>query len=153
MAPAKKRYRVARDKYSVEQTSFNGSVAVGQTTSFVIVPPTTLQGMRKVKHLTINAVLSSSSSIGCVWALYYLPQGMTAPGLNLTSGQPLVEPNQFVMNTGVFDGEAGPTRISSRLSRNLNSGDQIILLVTPVTTSSSGNVPFTGVVRYAVTLQ
>jgi len=61
----------------------------------------------------------------------------------------MYEPNQYVMNSGLVDPNAGPVRFSSRISRNLNSGDRIYLVVGATT----GNIAVKGVVRYAVTLQ
>ena len=43
----------------------------------------------------------------------------------------MYEPNQFVMNCGVVDPSAGPIRMSSPISRNLNDGDKITLLIRP----------------------
>ena len=57
------------------------------------------------------------------------PQGTTAGALNIaTAGatpSSMYEPNQFVMNCGVIDPTAGPIRIYSPISRNLNDGDKI----------------------------
>ena len=62
----------------------------------------------------------------------------------------MYEPNQFVMNCGVIDPTAGPIRIYSPISRNLNDGDKI---------SPSSVLLFDGAatiislcVRYAITL-
>ena len=44
----------------------------------------------------------------------------------------MYEPNQFVMNCGVIDNDAGPIRMSSPLGRNLNDGDSIYLIVRPI---------------------
>ena len=147
----KKFYKGSRDKYSVEQTFINGTVPSGTTTAVEVVPAVALQGMRKVKHLTIN--LSPNMEVSMFWALFYLPQGMTAPAFTATSGAPLVEPNQYVMNCGVFDSDAGPQRISSPVSRNLNSGDKIVLLLQPTGASGAGPWTVSGIVRYAITLQ
>ena len=151
----KKRYTYrGRDKYSVEQTLFQLQPQPSTTTVVTIVPATTTQGMRKVKHLTINAAVSTTASTDAfLWALFYLPEGVTAPAFQSASGGPLVEPNQFVMNCGVFDATAGPLRIASRVSRNLNSGDSIVLLVRPISSTTQANPVFTGMVRYAITLQ
>lgn len=147
-------YRGSRDKYSVEQSVFDGLLTRGQTTVIDVVPPTTLQGMRKVKHLTISAATAGNDThYGILWALVYVPQGVTVPGFNVTSGSPLLEPNQYVMNCGAFDSDAGPLRVSSRISRNLNSGDRIVLLLLPTTSTTGNPVAVTGVVRYAITLQ
>ena len=62
----------------------------------------------------------------------------------------MYEPNQFCMNCGIVDGNAGPIRFYSPIGRNLNDGDSIILLVRPNTTQS---VSVQGTVRYAITLQ
>lgn len=149
----KKSYRSSRDKYSVEQTLFSLQPTPATTTVVPVVPATTTQGMRKVKHLTITAAVSTVAATDAfMWALFYLPEGFTAPGFNSSNGAPLVEPNQFVMNCGVFDATAGPLRISSRVSRNLNSGDSIVLLVRPVSGTTQANPIFTGMVRYAITL-
>ena len=152
MAPRyrRRKYRGSRDKYSVEQSAFNLELTSAATTvSQVVVPGVNLEGMRKVKHLTVS--LQMTSAVGCWWALVYVPQGTTVNGLNITSGQPLYEPNQFVMNCGIIDADAGPIRFSSPLSRNLNSGDSIVLLLRP--TSSVTTNAANGVVRYAITLQ
>ena len=148
MAPYKRRVRFVgkRDKYSVEQTAINANVAAGQTTTVAVVPGIATQGVRKVKHLTIS-LQSPSDADGVWWALVYVPAGTTASGLNLTTGGPLYEPNQYVMNCGVIDFSSGPTRVSSRVSRNLQSGDQIFLLLQP---AASTTLALSGVVRYAV---
>jgi len=52
----------------------------------------------------------------------------------------------------VFDSDAGPQRITSRVSRNLNSGDKIVLLLQPTGASGTG-LNVSGIVRYAITLQ
>ena len=62
----------------------------------------------------------------------------------------MYEPNQFVMNCGVVDPSAGPIRFTSPVSRNLNDGDSIYLLIrNPLANSIS----YQAVVRYAITLQ
>ena len=152
MAPYKRRHyrRGNRDKYSVEQTAGNITLTSGQQTNIQVVSNSSIQGMRKVKHLTISVGGISGQGIdegSCFWALVYVPQGTQPNNMSLV-GSNMYEPNQFVMNCGVFDFSAGPTRISSPLSRNLNSGDSIYLVVVP-----NVNVNMGYVVRYAVTLQ
>ena len=58
----------------------------------------------------------------------------------------MYEPNQFVMGCGYIDPEAGPIRISSRIARNLQSGDSIALVIG----SRLATVSYTGVVSYAI---
>jgi len=153
------KYRASRsrDKYSVEQTGLNftlpsaGSVNGLFQQGIVVVPASTVQGMRKVKHLTVN--LSTTADAGLFWALVFVPEGYNPNALfpaGSISGNAMYEPNQYVMNCGVCDPQAGPVRFSSRISRNLNSGDRLYLVLG--TTNTSGP-SVNGVVRYAVTLQ
>ena len=109
--------------------------------------------MRKVKHLTIS--LGNITGSGVIyWALVFVPSGYSPNTLNLptqNSAGNLYEPNQFVMNCGCIDVDAGPTRISSPISRNLNSGDSIqLVLGSP---GLSAQIDVTGIIRYAITLQ
>ena len=150
---------VNRDKYSVEHTSFLSRLTVGTTNSVAVVPPTAVRGMRKVKHLTVSIANSSSAEnlAGVRWALVYVPEGyvpqsFASPTLENPSVD-LYAANQFVMSCGVIDFTAGPARIRTPLSRNLNSGDQIVLLLSPFFLGGSGNLDVSGVVSYAITLQ
>jgi len=108
--------------------------------------------MRKVKHLTVQ--LSTVNSVaGIYWALVFVPEGYNPNALfpsGTVNGNPMYEPNQYVMNCGVCDPDAGPVRFSSRISRNLNSGDRLYMVIG---SASSTDTIVNGVVRYAVTLQ
>lgn len=147
----------ARSKYSIEQKSFRGALPTTPVnslyqTSYQIVEPVTMQGMRKVKHITLSLAgfsnVVDTDAIGPIyWAIVYVPQGTNVGALNLNNS--LYEPNQYVMNCGVVDGSAGPIRFSSPISRNLNSGDAIYLLVG---SSSTNATNFDGVAKYAITL-
>ena len=141
-------YKRKTHHYSVENRFFSVALTQAQTTTQDIVPATTVEGKRKVAHLTINASWGGSAH-GILWALMYIPQGMQVPAFSLTSGSSILEPNQYVMSSGTFDGEAGPMRISSRVTRILHSGDRIVLLLTPLSTGSSPGT-INGIVRYAV---
>lgn len=151
MAPRKRVYYKRRSTrhYSVENRYFSASLQQGTTATQDIVPATTTEGKRKVAHLTISGTWGGSAA-GVMWALMYIPQGMSIPALNLSSsGTSIVEPNQYVMNCGTIDADAGPIRISSRVTRCLHSGDKIVLLLTPLaTTGTPGTI--NGVVRYAI---
>ena len=145
-------YRGGRDKYSVEQSAGSLSVPALQQAYAQVVPDTSIGGMRKVKHLTISTSITTSDSLAATgyWALVYVPQGTTVNPLSLT-GTSMYEPNQFVMNCGTFDSDAGPIRISSPTSRNLNSGDKIYLVVANPEGERTLDMHY--VVRYAITLQ
>ena len=143
-----------RIKYSVQQKAFQFNATAGTTTGQIIVPATTLEGMRKVKHLTINLTSSGTTAAPQFWwVLAYVPQGTTPGGITIgtsTAGTAMYEPNQFVMNCGIIDPDAGPIRISSPLGRNLNDGDAIVLLIRP---NSTADVSIQGTCRYAISLQ
>ena len=147
-----------RDKYSIQQKASVASIAANHTSVVDIVPATTTEGMRKVKHLTCNLTQvvagGSSAESNLFWALVYVPQGTTAGSLNIaTAGatpSSMYEPNQFVMNCGVIDPTAGPIRIYSPISRNLNDGDKISLLIRPTLLMEWLQLSLS--VRYAITL-
>jgi len=140
----------SRDKYSVEQSAGEISTGEGTDANIIVVPAADLQGMRKVKHITISMSGSYGGSTAAgnfYWALVYVPAG-TSPNTLTTTGTNLYEPNQFVMNCGICDTDAGPIRIGSPVSRNLNSGDSIVLVI-----KAPQNALYKYVVRFAVTLQ
>lgn len=146
-------YKGSKDKYSVEQHSFQQATAASGDLAVEVVPANALQGMRKVKHLTVSLTApNTGSSVGNInalyWALVYVPQGTSVNPLNI-GGPSLYEPNQFVLNSGIVDPDAGPIRISTPLSRNLNSGDSIWLVLG----STAANTSINGMVQYAITLQ
>lgn len=150
MAPRRRIvYRGRKHHYSVENRFFSLALTAAQTTTQVIVPASSTEGKRKVAHLTLSGTYAGGAS-GLMWALMYIPQGMTVPGFNLGStGASILEPNQYIMNAGTLDADAGPIRISSRVTRTLHSGDAIYLLVTPLaSTGTLGSV--NGLVRYAI---
>ena len=142
--------------YSIQQKGAVAAVAANQTSAVDIVPATVTEGMRKVKHLTVNLtqIATAPAESNLFWALVYVPQGTTAGALNIaTAGATpgsMYEPNQFVMNCGVVDPSAGPIRMSSPISRNLNDGDKITLLIRPTLDGAATTVSL--VVRYAITL-
>jgi len=149
-----RRYRGGkRIKYSVQQKAFQFAAEGGASTAQVIVPATTLEGMRKVKHLTVNMTAETPTS-SIYWALVYVPQGTTPQNINVATSATLpgmYEPNQFVMNCGIVDIDAGPIRFHSPVARNLNDGDAIYLVIRPV--SSGRSFTILGTVRYAISLQ
>ena len=148
----------SRSKYSIEQKSFSlvspttGPVNGLYQSTVQVVEPITVQGMRKVKHLMVNLASfitgSADGSATIYWALVYVPQGTNVGALNLNNS--MYEPNQYVMNCGVVDASAGPLRFTSPISRNLNSGDAIYLVLG--TTGATANTNLQGVVKYAITL-
>ena len=98
---------------------------------------------------------SGGAESNLFWALVYVPQGTTAGGTQRRNSRrnssSMYEPNQFVMNCGVIDPTAaGPIRIYSPISRNLNDGDKISLLIRPTLDGAATIISLC--VRYAITL-
>ena len=105
----------SRDKYSVHQKAFSFTAQASPTTTAqLIVPSSATEGMRKVKHLTVNLTPILDQDGGQIWwALVYVPQGTTAGSIQLATTAALsdmYEPNQYVMNCGIVDPTAGPIR-------------------------------------------
>lgn len=151
MAPRRRYYRGKRVKYSVENRCAMLTAPIYPTQAQLnIVPQTGVEGMRKVKHLTVTMSSEADTTTGLYWALVYVPEGYNPNNLSLTGGSSLYEPNQNVMACGVMDFSAGPCRIHSRLSRNLNSGDRIVLVVASTNTTAALNVAC--VISYAISL-
>ena len=164
----RRRRYVNRDKYSIEQTTVNtptvqsweevpgneGSTVTTYQYGIPITPPTDIQGMRKVKHLEFTiANTGADSAVNLYYALVYVPDGYSPNSMQVPipgNAIGLYDPNQYVMSCGVLDFSAGPCRIRTPLSRNLNSGDSIHLLLCSPT---SHNSSYYALVRYAITLQ
>ena len=163
-----------RDKYSIEQTNIVTSatnawppveVPVEDTTrqnskqfAIPIVNPLDTQGMRKVKHLTVSIANAGAGaeSTSLFYAIVFVPQGYEPQPISYPAAGYAVnnyEANQFVMSSGVLDFSAGPCRIRSPLSRNLNSGDRIYLILAVSSAASSDKTAFSAQVQYAITLQ
>ena len=132
MAPYRRRwYRSGGKKYkwSLERTFVSATVGSTTTQAMTVIPSSNIEGVRKVKNITVNLLLQYAAGVpGVYWALYYLPSGMAAPPLNVISGSTVVEPNQNCIASGVASTNV-PLRIFTPLARNLHSSDAVILLV------------------------
>ena len=143
----------SRDKYSVHQKAFSFTAQASPTTTAqLIVPSSATEGMRKVKHLTVNLTPILDQDGGQIWwALVYVPQGTTAGSIQLATTAALsdmYEPNQYVMNCGIVDPTAGPIRFSSlsvatSTTETQSSFSSVTLLVATWTSMTC---------RYAITL-
>lgn len=147
-------YRSAKARYSNETTSIvitvpSGGIEGGATfpegtdtqgnayKGCMIVPPTGVYGCRKAKNFDIS-ITTAETATPIIAALVYVPQGTLAQDMNLGAFSPdsinsLYEPNQNVIGQFVipatFEGSAQTvTRFKTRLARNLDSGDCIVLL-------------------------
>lgn len=93
-------------------------------------------GTRKVKHFLLT--ISSNSTVPLIWALVFVPEGTNPSSLqqgtntvdNYLLAAPLYNPNQNVIMSGITGGpNTQVERFKSNLSRNLNSGDKICLVL------------------------
>ena len=157
-----------KDKYSIERTSIRtdttdhwteiaaeADAALSYQTYHTIVAPSNTQGMRKVKHLTItasNGGLSSNNPL--YYVIAYVPQGYNPQKIympNVGTAIDTYQANQYVMSSGWLDFDGGPLRIRTPLSRNLNSGDSIVLILGSY--YNNANLFYIFDVTYAITLQ
>lgn len=126
-----------------------------------VLPETSVLGTRKTKNFTLQ-ILNSNADFIFQYALIYVPQGTSPSNLNLGSGTTesgflvsasVYEPNQNVILSGFGGGPDGCSlRIKSRLARNLNSGDALLLVIKSLV-SFTGTVNIAGQVNYAVSYQ
>lgn len=132
-----------------------------------VVSPTDVQGMRKVKHFTVQ-LLFTNYTLGdyFYWALVFVPEGLSVntllnnsttvtdrsdPNTQITAlSADLYQPSNHVIDSGIKKMSTSGVKVSSRLSRNLNKGDSVqLILGFPHT--QLGEV--TGLIKYAITLQ
>lgn len=146
-------------KYSNETFAGMASYTFNETlpTGWILFTKRTdILGTRKAKNFTLSLV--TDSLIPFVFALVFVPEG-TSP-LDLHQGTEvesnylittsLYDPNQNVIMTGVFGGPNSTVeRFKTRLARNLNSGDQIVLVVKALTTGEGTSV-INAVLNYAI---
>ena len=137
-------------KYSNETACFNNfpvGAASGEFHTFdpfVLIPPTDIQGTRKVKNITLRIGASTTTVTNFIFAVVYVPDGTVPNGLSTSEDEnfgSLYEPNQNVIMSGMFAGQlavpsetlsdsaVSPSTFRSRLARNLNSGDSIVMLI------------------------
>lgn len=141
---ARRRYgRRYRRTYKVQKYSNETSTGVLQYEIPVnITPPTeactvidniNAQGMRKVKNFSFQCYNESAYPVA--WALVYIPEGTRPSALgHPTDGTSvsLYEPNQNVILSGVIQDTDGIVTKRTRLARNLNSGDCVVLVVSSI---------------------
>lgn len=177
------RHKAKKFKWSVERTSLYATLTQpNQETDnqIVVVPSTTVEGVRCVKNLTVELCTSydpvMSDSVGPLqsrlqlngviyWALVYIPEGYPPQDLHLPDFvqenpptnkiQNFYSGNQYVMSSGIFPLDNPRVRIRTPLSRNLNSGDTIALLLRLVnqnnlSLSDDWELKVFGLVTYAV---
>lgn len=149
----RRRFYRKKNKYNLEQNpgvipntswlSPAADEAFDHSVNQVVVPSTEIEGVRKVKNLTIT--LSCAKPTGNVsqpnstiyWALVYVPEGTSVNFLNEVGD--LYQPSQWVLSTGIINTEQTKSRIYTPLSKNLNKGDKIVLCMG--TSSAEASLP------------
>lgn len=137
--------RVKTVKYSNETYNYAGeytvqNAAVKNNWSETLITAIDQQGVRKCKNfelsLTGTPFTNAQNQIAhapMFFALVYVPQGTEPSQINI--GNPdacasLYEPNQNVIMSGVWPSDlTAPFVKKTRLARNLNSGDRIVLVM------------------------
>ena len=150
----KAKYSQETNSFKIASTDFATKNDLEQV-AYEVVPSTSIQGMRKVKHMQVSLTVGSNtdSVAPLYWALVYVPEGFNLDSRGdslpnwLQTGGSMYEPNQYIMNCGIVDPSAGPIRFYSPLARNLNSGDKIFLVV-----ASTADYSIAGVAKYAITM-
>lgn len=179
------RHKAKKFKWSVERTSLYATLAPPESETdrqISVVPATNVEGTRCVKNLTVELCTSYDPVMTVVssglptelqyngvvyWALVYIPEGYAPQDLHLPDFQPDADPqpntyinnlyagNQFVMSSGIFPVSNPRVKIRTPLSRNLNSGDTIALLLRLVNQNNvelptEWSLKVFGLVTYAV---
>ena len=128
----------------------NSTVNTFYQAGSIVVPSVTTQGSRTVGNFSITVPVPND--LQYVWALVYVPQGTSANNLFATTGGiegSVYEPNQYVIATGINDGNAGPIRIRSKMQRRLHSGDFVSLII-GCQTDSVANSYAQAIVSYSI---
>lgn len=130
--------RIRGPRYSNETPSISDitvfAANVATQLHVTVIPPANIQGVRKVKNFTLR-IAWDPLPLPMAWALVYCPEGTVAQVSALTVGnvaQPvrLYESNQNVISSGILSAGRASTSpaMQSRLARNLQSNDSIVLL-------------------------
>lgn len=151
-------------KYSSETYSAFNVYQWAENTLYTstVIAGTDVLGTRKCKNFSLQIALQPNPStpadqlIPVLFALVFVPEGNNASPLHSGStfndgkltALSLYEPNQNVILQGVVDGKQ-IYKFKTRLSRNLNSGDTIQLVWTPIGSFSADSM-FIFTLNYAL---
>lgn len=172
---ARRSYRrsrpVKRMRYSAECSLIRASFTSAVTQVNVPIAPvenvqTSVFGMRKAKNFTLTLASNVPTAIGNAaiveFALVYWPQVYaTAPQTFVptladlpASGNAvsLFEPNQNVIMQGIWTLSESSYRGFTRLARNLNSGDTLVLIMKYVGDAipASTTINIAGTIKFAI---
>ena len=139
---------------------FGSNLSMYYNIDTVIVPALNgPAGPRKVKNFTIslNADYQQGSSInqngrGFGYVLVYVPKSTIVSTPDYNGPDAVYEPSQYVISCGMVSTESNPIRIRSSMSRILNEGDSIHLVLTQFQpTGQEESVRLNGIVEYSIT--
>ena len=160
----RRRYAIARPvktaKYSNE-TYASAAITQFLTANIYYAVPiaeANVLGTRKVKNFTLTLASKAANAADehqpFLFALVFLPEGTSPSIINFgtsvdqtthaVTSLSLYEPNQNVIMSGIVD-STQVYRFKTRLARNLNSGDKIILAFRPL-----GNWSAAGLLCYTL---
>lgn len=127
--------------YSNETTILQIPVPIAGTGSpaqqnYLVIPSVDQQGKRKAKNFTLR--MKTNSELPLFWALLYVPQGNDPSLIKLQPAGSFYEPSQNVIMSGIISKTSAQDTFRSRLARNLNSGDRIVLSIRPSDKSTTG---------------
>ncbi|KAK8882665.1 hypothetical protein M9Y10_045307 [Tritrichomonas musculus] len=94
--------------------------------------------------------MKTNSDIPIFWALLYVPQGNDLSLISLQPAGSMYEPAQNVIMSGIISKTSAKDTFRSRLARNLNSGDRIVLSVRPSENSADFNASSQGICNYVI---
>lgn len=147
-----------RKKYSLSRSSISAvlsaaALTLGAQVPTVIVAGVDGKGKRKCKNFDIQLACQQPGNLEQIviyYALVYVPYGSTVGNVTDTSATEFYSPASNVLAAGIYDCDEGTGfRIRTRLARNLNSGDQIVLLAR-ASARTAGDLGLRGVVSYVV---
>jgi hypothetical protein len=141
-----------RLRYSQENGTYwlqvAGSTGDGSHSAVYLLARSLNLGVRKIKNIKLDMI--ADNNWPAFWAVIYIPEGMDPnPGLivgAMAASASIYEPNQNVILYGVVD-MTNPVHQFTRLARNLNGGDCVILVLQGIGDST---INVRGTVSYVV---
>ena len=143
--------KYSNETYAVSMSPIS-EVASKASDIKILIPPTSgILGTRKCKNFTLRLhfseplILDSSGvptgnlyTSPILFALVYVPEGTspTPPAIGTVNAASLYEPNQNVILSGLVDTHQVYS-FKTRLARNLNSGDSIVIIASNVANAAS----------------
>jgi hypothetical protein len=130
-----KSVRYSNETSCVQAPAF--TLGAGATVNTTIISAVVSQGTRKTKNYTLRLQSNLLPASAVIWAILYVPQGFPDNAIVLHKSAPdvtppasLFEPNQNVIISGYLPtGNEGSVTYRSRLARNLESGDRLVIAV------------------------